>query len=213
MPESLDLLIPQIETKGNVATMQLPDIDQYNHWGLFNNRILCLDGEITEWDYQLVKSIMQINIADMGVPREKRKPIIMLINSNGGLLDITESIVDMITISTTPVWTVNMGNALSGGCFIFLAGERRFAVKHSYCMCHAGSGGIQGNYSETKEQSKVWDEQVKRMGEYIMSRTGVDTKTYNKFKNKDWYMNLEQQLSYGFATETLESIDQILGAE
>ena len=211
--ELLDAIIPKIEITGDVSTMKLPDIEQYNYWNLLDNRIICLDGEITTWDYNIVKTIIQINIADRGIPREKRKPIILLINSNGGLLDITESIVSTITMSTTPVWTVNMENALSGGCLIFLAGERRFTTSNSYCMCHAGSGGISGNYSETKEQSKVWDDQIKKMGEYIVSRTNIDTKTYNKYKNKDWYVNAEQQIEFEFATELLESIDQILGAE
>lgn len=209
--DGLDLVVPAIETNGNVATMQLPDIDQYNYWTFFNNRILTLDGEITDWDYSIVKSIIQINMADSGIDVDKRKPIILLINSNGGLLDITNSILDTIEISKTPVWTVNMGNALSGGCMIFLAGERRFTTSNSWAMAHAGSGGIQGNYSETKEAQKVWDAQVKRMGEYIMGRTGMDTKTYNKYKNKDWYLNADQQLDFGFATERLKSIDQIIG--
>lgn len=209
--DGLDLVVPAIETNGNVATMQLPDIDQYNYWTFFNNRILTLDGEITDWDYSIVKSIIQINMVDSGIDVDKRKPIILLINSNGGLLDITNSILDTIEISKTPVWTVNMGNALSGGCMIFLAGERRFTTSNSWAMAHAGSGGIQGNYSETKEAQKVWDAQVKRMGEYIMGRTGMDTKTYNKYKNKDWYLNADQQLDFGFATERLESIDQIIG--
>lgn len=209
--DGLDLVVPAIETNGNVATMQLPDIDQYNYWTFFNNRILTLDGEITDWDYSIVKSIIQINMADSSIDVDKRKPIILLINSNGGLLDITNSILDTIEISKTPVWTVNMGNALSGGCMIFLAGERRFTTSNSWAMAHAGSGGIQGNYSETKEAQKVWDAQVKRMGEYIMGRTGMDTKTYNKYKNKDWYLNADQQLDFGFATERLESIDQIIG--
>lgn len=76
-------------------------------------------------------------------------------------------------------------------------------------MAHAGSGGLQGNYSETKEQSKVWDEQVKKMGEYIMTRTGLDEKTWKKYRNKDWWLNANQQLEFGFATEMLESLDSI----
>ena len=211
--ELLDAIIPKINITGDVSTMKLPDIEQYNYWNLLSNRIICIDGEITEWDYNVVKTIIQINISDRGISREKRKPIVLLINSNGGLLDITESIVSTIAMSTTPVWTVNIQNALSGGCLIFLAGERRFTTSKSYCMCHAGSGGIQGNYSETKEQSKVWDDQIKKMGEYIIDRTNIDSKTYNKYKNKDWYINAEQQIEFGFATELLESIDQILGAE
>ncbi len=211
--EGLDFVVPTVESKGDVSTMQLPDIDQYNYWNLLNNRIITLDGEITDWDYCVVKTIIQINIMDKGIDLDKRKPIIFLINSNGGLLDITNSIIDTIAASQTPVWTVNMGNALSGGCMIFLAGEKRFVTSNSWAMAHAGSGGVQGNYSETQEATKVWAAQVKRMGEYIMSRTGIDNKTYNKYKNKDWYLNADQQIEFGFGTDKLESIDQIIGVE
>ena len=208
--DGLDLMIPTIETTGNTATMQLPDIDLYNYWNLYNNRILTLDGEIGDWDYSIVKSILQINICDRGINQEDRKPIILLVNSPGGLLDVTNSIIDAITISTTPVWTVNMGNALSGGIMVFLAGEKRYTTSNSWAMAHAGSGGIQGNYAESKEATKVWDAQVKKMGEYIMARTGMDAKTYNKYKNKDWYMNADQQIEFGFATDKIKSIDEIL---
>ena len=93
---------------------------------------------------------------------------------------------------------------------IFLAGEKRFTLPNSWCMTHMGSGGTSGNYDQSKEQQKVWDEQVKKMGEFIMSRTGLDEKTWRKYKNKDWWVNYEQQLEYGFATDALENIDQIL---
>lgn len=209
----IDLLLPEVNTDGNLASMQLPEIGDYNFWKLYNNRILTIDDEITEWDYHIAKDIINFNLADAGKSKEERKPIIILVNSCGGLLDVTNSIIDVVKISTTPVWTVNMGNALSGGCLIFLSGEKRFTVNNSWCMAHAGSGGLQGNYSETKEQSKVWDEQVKNMGTYIMERTGLDDKTWKKYKNKDWWINADQQIEFGFATEKLESIDQLLRTE
>ena len=206
--EGLEINIPEIETQGSVATMQLPDIDLFDYWNLISNRILTIDGEIGDWDYHIVKSIININIADRS---ENPKPIIILVNSPGGLLNVTNSIIDAIQMSRIPVYTVNMGEALSGGCLIFLAGEKRFTTRRSWCMCHAGSGGLSGNYNETKEQSKVWDCQVKVMGEYIVERTGLDTKTYNKYKNKDWWINADQQIEFGFATKMIESIDEIIG--
>ena len=209
--DGLELLLPEISTAGSLPSMQLPDIGDYNFWKMYNNRILALDDEITTWDYHIVKDVINFNMADIGVAREDRKPIIILINSNGGLLDITNSILDTIKASTTPVYTVNMGNALSGGCLIFLAGERRYTTANSWCMAHAGSGSIQGNYGDTKEAQKVWDAQVKSMGEYIMERTGIDVKTYNKYKNKDWYLNADQQIEYGFATDKLTNLDDIFG--
>ena len=205
----IELMIPKIETTGNLATMQLPDVGDYNYWNLYLNRILCVDGEIENWDYNIVKSIIQYNFEDIGKAKEERKPIIILINSNGGLLDVTNSIVDAMRSSQTPVWTVNMGEALSGGCIIFLAGEKRFTTKSSWAMTHAGSGGFQGNFNETQEQTKVWNEQVKNMGLYIMERTGIEEKTWKKYKNKDWYLNADQQIEFGFATDILTNIEDL----
>ena len=208
--ETMELMLPEIATTGNLSTMQLPEIGDYNFWQLYNNRILTIEESITEWDYHIVKDILKINMEDFGKPKEERKPIIILINSYGGMLDIANSIIDAIKISTTPVWTVNMGNALSGGCVVFLAGERRFCTENSWAMAHSGSGGISGGYNESKEAQKVWDTQVKRMHDFIKARIGMDTKTYSKYKNKDWYVDADQQIDFGFATEKLESIDQIL---
>ena len=211
--DGLDLVIPTVESSGNAATMQLPDIDLYNYWNLYNNRILTVDGEITDWDYSVVKSILQINMADRKIDVKDRKPIILLVNSPGGLLDVTNSIIDAVSISTTPVWTVNMGSALSGGCLVYLAGERRFATTNSWAMTHSGSGSTSGTYDESVEQKKVWDEQVKNMGAYIVGRTGIDEKLWNKNKKKDWWLDCEKQLELGFATDKLESLDQILRVE
>lgn len=205
MANDLEILLPEVDLDTSLPTMQLPDVGDYNFWKMYTNRILSIDGEITDWDYNIVKSIIGFNLN----PKDK-SPIIILVNSNGGLLDVTNSIIDAINISSIPVWTVNMGQALSGGCMIFLAGEKRFTLPNSWCMTHMGSGGTSGNYDQSKEQQKVWDEQVKKMGEFIMSRTGLDEKTWRKYKNKDWWVNYEQQLEYGFATDALEDIDQIL---
>lgn len=211
--KELELLLPEVSTEGSLPTMQLPDADQYNYWNLYNNHILTVDGEITDWDYNVVKNIIGINMQQINKPTEWVDPIILLINSHGGLLDVTNSIIDAISTSVVPVWTVNMGNALSGGCLIFLAGEKRFTTTNSWAMAHAGSGGVSGNYNETVEQTKVWNEQVKNMGNYIVSRTGIDDKTWKKYKNKDWWLNADQQIEYGFATDKLESLEQILRVE
>lgn len=203
--------IPLIETGGDVATMSLPNASLYDYWRLFNKRILYLDGEITDSCTDYAREIMMFNIEDICKPREQRMPILFLINSNGGCLDVTNTIVDTIMASETPVYTVNMGNALSGGILIFLAGEKRFAMKNSYAMAHAGSGGVSGTFDQSVEMQKQWDAQVKNMLAYIVSRTSIDEKTMKKNKNKDWYFNQEQQIQYGIATDKLDSLSQLFG--
>lgn len=199
--------IEKLATVEDLSKMHFPDISDYNFWQMYQDRILLIEGDIESWDYHIAKDIVQFNYEDRCIPIEERKPIILLINSSGGKLHIMFNIVDAIKISKTPIWTVNMGEALSAACILFLMGEKRFCLPNSWAMCHDGSGGIQGNYAETKEMAKVWDEQVDDMGKLIIERTGMDKRTYNKNKDKDWWLNSEQQLKYGFATDMLTDID------
>lgn len=207
---NLELEFAKLAKTEDLIKEHFPDVSDYTFWNMYRNRILLLEDEIEEWDYHIVKDIIGFNLEDYGKPMEQRKPIVILINSVGGLLDITLSIIDTIKASTTPVYTVNIGQALSGACYIYLMGEKRFSSDNSWCMVHSGSGGFSGNYSETKEQTKVWDTQVKNMVDFVLERTGMDKRTYSRNKDKDWWLNQECQLKYNFTTDKFENIDQIL---
>ena len=60
--DNLELILPDVETSGSLNTMQLPDIGDYNFWNMYNNRILSIDGEITDWDAHIIKDIISIRI-------------------------------------------------------------------------------------------------------------------------------------------------------
>ena len=62
------------------------------------------------------------------IPVQDRKPIKIFIDSGGGDLDATFTIIDSIKMSKTPVWTINFGCAYSGGFFIFINGHKRFTT-------------------------------------------------------------------------------------
>ena len=76
---------------------------------------------------------------EAGIPVEKRQPIKVYIDSNGGCLDDTLTMIDAISMSKTPVWTICVGNAYSGGFFTFIAGHKRIAYPMSSFMFHEGS--------------------------------------------------------------------------
>ena len=63
------------------------------------------------------------------IPIEERKPIKIFIDSPGGDLVATFTMINAIKLSKTPVYTINIGAAYSGGFFIFLAGHKRFAYE------------------------------------------------------------------------------------
>ena len=72
--ETIDLVLPEISTSGNLPSMQLPDVGDYNFWHLYNNRILSLDEDITQWDYHIAKDIIK-NLS----PNERLSDIIWMI--------------------------------------------------------------------------------------------------------------------------------------
>ena len=64
------------------------------------------------------------------IPIKDREPIKIYIDSNGGNLNDTFTMIDAISMSKTPVWTICTGAAYSGGFFTFIAGHKRIAYNH-----------------------------------------------------------------------------------
>lgn len=69
----------------NCENMQLLDPYLVNYWRLADNRIYYINDEINEETLEIQKDIITINIEDRDKKVEDRKPIIILINSPGGI--------------------------------------------------------------------------------------------------------------------------------
>lgn len=48
------------------------------------------------------------------------------------------------------------------------------------------------------------------MKEYILERTDIDEKTFNKNRNKDWYLTCEELEKYHITDKIITSFDEIL---
>lgn len=128
-----------IEVPANVENLLLPDPGLLVYYHEKQHRTLWIDDFINEGLLFTVKQILNWNREDAGIPIEQRQPIHMLIFSPGGELDFAFSLIDAIRMSKTPVVTVNMGNAMSAGLYILLAGHKRYAMPSSIAMLHSGS--------------------------------------------------------------------------
>lgn len=199
----------QIDLPKNLETMQLPDPAYVNYWRLAEKRIFYIEDEIDESILELQKSIININIADMGIAPENRAPITILINSPGGLLSETFLVIDTLLGSKTPIITVNIGYAYSGGALLLLAGHKRYSLAHAKFMLHSGSSQQSGTYEQCVEQQKLYQKQMDEMAEYIRSRTAIDEKTFKQNRNKDWYMDTSEQISYGVVDSVITNFEDI----
>lgn len=205
MDELMTLAIPQ-----NLENLQLPNPELLTYYRDLEDRTIWIDYGVDESILEVSKLIMHFNKRDKGIPVEERKPIKLLLYSYGGDGQACFSLLDVIGLSKTPVWTVNMGVAMSAGLLILLGGHKRFCLKNSTALAHSGSGGASGTFEQTEAQMKDYKRFVETMRNYIIERTNIDSKTLNKYKTKEWYLYADDQVKYGIVNKIIDDIDEIL---
>ena len=204
--ELLQFMIPQ-----ELKEISLPSPEELSYWNLRKNRVFTIDYEIDEC-YSLIelsKVIIHMNFEERDIPENELKPIYLFIHSYGGEIDQANYFCDLVESSRIPIITIAMGAAMSSGFLIFLAGKRRYAFKHSQLLVHSGSVGFQGTAEQIEEAQKNYKKQLEGMKKYILERTSVDEKTFNKNRSKDWYFTSEELVKYNIVDKLIEKFDDI----
>lgn len=186
----------------------LPSPDMLNYYIDANERIFFIDFDIDESLLEIERKILQYNRADKGIPVDERKPIKLFIYSYGGELDAMFSFIDVVALSKTPVWTINVGIAMSAALVMLLSGTKRFTLPHATALIHSGSGGTQGTYEQSECAMANYKKQVAKMREYIMAHTTIDKKTMTKNQAKDWYLDADEQVKFGIVDKICDDVDE-----
>lgn len=201
----MELLIPK-----DAANLQLPDPVLLNYYEAADRRILWVDSEIDIALLDVTRKIMQWNIEDRDIPVEDRIPIKIFIFSPGGNLAETMHACAVMEMSKTPVWTVNMGMALSGGFLLLVAGQKRFTMPYARAMMHRGSGGVGGTYGQAEDAMKDYNAQIMDMKNLVLKHTKITPATYGKNKERDWYFGAEDMVKHGIVDEIVTDLNEIL---
>lgn len=173
----------------------------------------CFIGEITEDTGDALQSYIQFyNCMDdeNNIPIEERRPIYVYIDSPGGSLTGTLTIVDSITMSKTPVYTINMGTAYSGGFFSFIAGHKRFAYPHSSFMFHEGSTGTSADAGKFRNFSDFYEKQLDQLKEITLKNCpAITEEVYEQHKRDDWWMTAEEAIQYSVCDKIATSLTDL----
>lgn len=206
----MEFLLPSILDDAESEKYLSPEM--YTYWKARENRTFYIDYEIEE-DYSLIelsKIIIQMNMEEKDIPKDELKPIYLFIHSYGGDLEQSLMFCDLLISSRIPIITIAMGVAMSSGFLIFLAGKKKYVFKHSYLLAHSGSAGFQGTAEQIEEAQKNYKKQLGQMKEYILSRTEIPEKVFNKNKSKDWYLSVEELTEYNVVDKIIEDFSDIL---
>ena len=184
---ALSVVIPK-----DLENLQLPNPSLKQFYEDYDNRIVWMDDEITDVNtIEISKMIIKWNKEDKDIPVEERKPIKILIFSPGGNLYATLGLIDVMLLSKTPVYTYNMGIAMSGGLLLLLAGSKRYALPRSSVLIHSGSSEQGGTYEQIEAQTEAYKKLMKIMKDYILERSEIDSRTHKKLSSKEWYLYID----------------------
>lgn len=194
----------------DVPDTRLPVPDEISYYKLEKERMYFMDYDVDEPCMELERMIIRWNMEDKGKPVEERKPIRVFIHSSGGYAYYTWSLIDTILMSTTPVYTINVGYAMSAAGLIFLAGHKRFMFPRAKVLIHQGQNKIEGDAQKVMDQTAAYKKELKEMQDYIVSRTAIPATTLTKKKNNDWEIDAQFCLENKVCHAIVNNLDEVL---
>ncbi len=198
-----DLLI---QMPSDIENLQLPDNNLLQYYLDEKERILWLDQGIDESVFSIIKKILQWNREDKGIPKEKRKPIKIFIDSIGGCPFCGFSLIDAICLSETDVWTINVGKCYSAAFYIMIAGHKRIAFPNSTFLIHDGEVEISSTGNKSKDVQKFLDQLEMKTTEFSLSHTKISEIEFESKADREWYIYADEAKEKGI-------IDYIIGED
>lgn len=165
-----------------------------------------VDIDLVDCSYKII----QWNKEDRDKDVESRVPIKIFINSDGGCLNSVLNFINLIKLSKTPIVTIAMGKVFSAGFLMLLAGHKRYCFEYSEGLLHSGSFGIMNSTEKVMDYIDHTRKIEKMVKEYVVSRTKITPKEYDKNYRNEWYMTSQDMIKYGVVDELIEDLDLIL---
>ena len=169
---------------------------------LLKDRIIFLDGEINEYNADLV--VAQILFLESENPD---KDISIYINSPGGVVTAGLAIYDTMKYVKCDIQTICMGQAASMAAIILAGGTKgkRYALPSSRVMIHQPRGGVEGQESDISILAKEIIRLKKLSIQYLANDTGKTVEQISSDIERDFYMSAQDSLEYGIIDHVMPS--------
>lgn len=190
---------------GNMSTTT--KIDELLYAKELENRELFLPEEVDDSIIsEIVSHILRYNKEDENLPVEERKPIKIFINCYGGDVIACFSAIDTIKLSKTPIYTYNLGKAMSSGGLILMACHKRFSYKNAVVLVHQGYAGASGTTSQVFDTVEFQRRIEVRVKDFIIENTKITKQAYARKLKEEWYLFGDEALEQGIVDELITEL-------
>ncbi len=168
---------------------------------LLENRTILLIGEINQSSAaNVIAQLLYLESDSPGVD------VNLYINSPGGSVDDTLAIVDTMNFISSPVHTICMGKAMSGGSVILASGAKghRYILPNAQVMLHQPLSGVTGQCSDIVIQSNQLDLIKSNLNKIMANLTGQPIEKITKDLDRDYYLSAQDALAYGIVDKVIE---------
>lgn len=151
-------------------------------------------------------SVTSLDVREFLNNADKKKPLIVRINSAGGEIAEGMTIHNMLERFNDDVNIYVDGLAASIASVIAMAGSKLFMARNASMMIHNASTGIMGNSDDLRKTADVLDKMNVTIKNSYAKRTLniTDEKLVSMMNNETW-LTAEEALDFGF-------IDEVVGA-
>ena len=198
------------EYQEEYTDLELPPPELVEFYRRLSDREIVWNDIITDCMIDVPLYIIKWNKEDANVPVEERKPIKIFINTNGGDLSVTMLTASVIALSKTPVITIGMGRAYSGGALLLMSGHKRLIFDSTSVLIHDGSSGAIGDSGKVLDSLEFTKDSEDRVIQFILSHTRITSELMKENYRRDWYMFSEDAIYYGVADKIITDIDEVL---
>ena len=140
------------------------------------------------------------------IPVEEREPIKVYIDSCGGSLSDTLTIIDAVKMSKTPIIGICIGAAYSGGFFIFISCPKRIAYPHASFLFHEGSTSTGGTSSQFANYAAFYKKQLDQLKNVVLENTNITEDEYKDIKKDDIWYDVQDGIEKGFIDEVAKEL-------
>ena len=200
-----DLLMVVNSSEKEDAVTNEPRASVFMDEKLFKSRCLTIFGEIND---KIARSITERLLA---LASENDEPITLYISSPGGHVESGDVVYDIIKFIKPVVRVIGTGWVASAAATIYLAAdkENRFALPNTRFLIHQPLGGSRGDATDIAIQAEQMVKTRSRINQLIAEETGQPVDKVAKDTDRDYWMTVDEALSYGIVSKVVNSIEQL----